>query len=465
MWRDGRFRWASGILLTLMLASLGVASWQYQRRSQSRLEAQHVQREQWLNKEMANPHVAAHSGTILFRPFLLLSVLDSGVDSYLGTSVYLEPHRRNLFSQTPAESAPAGQRLGELTVAVVLQLLLPLLIFLLTFTAFAGERENGTLRQALSIGVKPSLIALGKIIGISTPLAALLVPTTVAGIFILALHNDSSSTSSSLTRAALMVAAYLVYYWIFLCLGLLISAWSPSSQRSLVVLLGFWFITCLLVPRLTAAVGQHLYPTPNIDEFVAKLEQESDPVSFGEQRRQVEKRLLAKYGVQRAVDLPVSTWGTTLYEREEASTDLYNKHFNQLFEKYEAQNGFYQNVSLLAPPLAVQSLSMGLAGSDVVHFRHFAEAAEAYRYKLVQTMNQLAIESQLYNTSLIGPPDRPAFIGGERAAYERVPNFEYAAPNWKWVISRTSTSVVSLLFWFFLLNMLLARSLRRLNAV
>jgi ABC-2 type transport system permease protein len=464
MWRDGRFRWAAGILLSLMLASLGVASWQQKDRTKLRVEAQGAQREQWLNKTMANPHVAAHSGTILFRPFSPLSALDSGLDSYMGTSVYLEPHRRNLFSQPPIESAPAGQRLGELTVAVVLQILLPLLIFLLTFTTFAGEREQGTLRQALSLGVKPSAIALGKIIGITAPLAVLLIPTTVAGILVLVLHNDLGSTSSNLSRAALMIPAYLVYFGIFLGLGLLVSAWSPSSQRALIVLLGIWFVTCLLAPRITVAVAQRLYPTPKVEEFVAKLEQESDPISFGEQRRQVEKRLLAKYGVQKAVDLPVSTWGVTLYEREAASTDSYNKHFDQLFGQYEVQNRFYQEVSLVAPMLAVQSLSMGLAGSDVAHFRHFASAAEGYRYNLVQTMNQLAIDSRLYNTSLAGPPDRPPFIDGERAAYERIPPFAYAPPGWEWVISRTSISVVSLLSWLLTVTTLLARALTRLRA-
>jgi ABC-2 type transport system permease protein len=464
MWRDGRFRWATGILLGLMLASLGVASWQYKNRAKLRVEAQGTQRDQWLNKTMANPHVAAHSGTILFRPFLPLSALDSGLDSYLGTSVYLEPHRRNLFSQPPVTSAPAGQRLAELTVAAVLQLLLPLLIFLLTFTTFAGEREQGTLRQTLSLGVKPLYIALGKIIGITAPLAVLLIPTTVVGISVLVLHGDVGSTSSNLPRALLMIPAYLVYFGIFLSLGLLVSAWSPSSQRSLIVLVGFWFVTCLLAPRVTVAVAQRLYPTPKVEEFVARLEQESDPVSFGEQRRQVEKRLLAKYGVQKAVDLPVSTWGVTLYEREEASTSLYNKHFDQLFGQYELQNKFYQKVSLFAPMLAVQSLSMGLAGSDVSHFRHFAEAAEGYRYNLVQTMNQIAVDSRLYNTSLAGPLDRPPFIDGERAAYERIPPFEYAPPGWEWVISRTAISVVSLLLWFLAVTTLLARALTRLRA-
>jgi ABC-2 type transport system permease protein len=43
---------------------------------------------------------------------------------------------------------------GELTGATVLQLLVPLLIVMLSFDALAGERESGTLRQLMSLGVR-----------------------------------------------------------------------------------------------------------------------------------------------------------------------------------------------------------------------------------------------------------------------------------------------------------------------
>jgi ABC-2 type transport system permease protein len=47
------------------------------------------------------------------------------------------------------------QRFSPLSMAFGLQILVPLLIVLLAFSAFTGERERGTLRQLLSIGVQP----------------------------------------------------------------------------------------------------------------------------------------------------------------------------------------------------------------------------------------------------------------------------------------------------------------------
>ena len=42
-----------------------------------------------------------------------------------------------------------------------------LLIVLLTFGALAGERERGTLRQVLSLGVRPRDLVLGKALGLA----------------------------------------------------------------------------------------------------------------------------------------------------------------------------------------------------------------------------------------------------------------------------------------------------------
>ena len=68
----------------------------------------------------------------------------------------------------------------------MLQLLIPLLIILLAFSTFAGEREPGTLRQVLSLGVSRRNLALGKALGVAGALGLLLVPATVLGLAALA---------------------------------------------------------------------------------------------------------------------------------------------------------------------------------------------------------------------------------------------------------------------------------------
>jgi ABC-2 type transport system permease protein len=388
MSRDGRFRWSAVIMFVLLSASLLTGWRSYATFSALRAEAERSQREQWLP----------------------LFAVDKGLDTYLGTSVFLEAHRRNPFQHAPAEYDARLQGFGEATAAVTMQLLVPLLIILLTYSTFAGERESGTLRQVLSLGVRRRDLALGKAIGATGPLAALLLPSTIAGAVAISLNTSSELWQFSLPRMALMALGYLGYFVVFICVGLIVSAKARTAQRALVVSMAFWFVICMLLPRGAMTLARQIYPTPAARQFAQEIERAKREIpSFLQRRPQVEKKLLAAYAVQNAKDLPISIWGTTLYEGEELETRAFNRLFQVLFDGYERQNRFYQRASLLSPLLAVQSLSMGMAGSDFDHHRHFADAAEEYRFNLVQTMNRYAVNSQHYNTSISGRLNGPAF--------------------------------------------------------
>ena len=144
--RDGRFRWSAILVGSLLLVSLAHGWVQARKASQEHAAAQATAREHWETQGEKNPHSAAHYGVYAFKPRLALSFVDEGVDPFTGTSVWLEAHRQNDFLLRPAQDATAAQRIGALTAAQVLQHLVPLLIVLLTFGAFASERERGTPR-------------------------------------------------------------------------------------------------------------------------------------------------------------------------------------------------------------------------------------------------------------------------------------------------------------------------------
>ena len=58
---------------------------------------------------------------------------------------------------------------------------MPLVIVLLTFSTFAGEREQGTLRQALATGVRGRELVLGKTVAVALLLACVLLPAVLLG--------------------------------------------------------------------------------------------------------------------------------------------------------------------------------------------------------------------------------------------------------------------------------------------
>ena len=439
MLRDGRFRWCSILVGALLLVSLG-HGWVQAREAQRELAAaQATAREHWESQGEKNPHSAAHYGIYAFKPRLALSFVDEGIDPYAGTSVWLEAHRQNDFLLRPAQDATAAQRVGALTAAQVLQHLVPLLIILLTFGALAGERERGTLRQLLSTGIGRRELAVGKSLGIAGALALLLVPAAVVGAAALVVGSPGPA-SSPLARGAVLAGVYLAYFTAFLALSLAVSAWARSSRTALVILLGVWVMNGLVAPRVAVDLSKWLHPTPSAVEFARTMERELasgvDDISRPD-RAALTERLMTEYGVERVEDLPINESGVYLQESEEFGNRIFDRNYGALWDTFERQGSVHETLAVAAPLLAVRTLSMGLAGTDVEQHRHFATAAEAYRRDMMRRMNNdLAENSRTGDVYLAGPE-----------LWAEVPPLEYDAPTLGWVLGNRILSLAVLGIW------------------
>ena len=437
--RDGRFRWCSILVGALLLVSLGHGWVQVRTAQQEHAAAQATARDHWESQGEKNPHSAAHYGVYAFKPRLALSFVDEGVDPYTGTSVWLEAHRQNDFLLRPAQDATAAQRIGALTAAQVLQHLVPLLIILLTFGALVGERERGTLRHLLATGIGRRELALGKALGIAGALALLLVPAALVGAAALVVGSPGPA-ASPLARGVVLASVYLAYFTAFLALSLAVSAWARSTRTALVILLGVWVVNGLMAPRIAVDLSKWLHPTPSAIEFTHTIEREMasgvEEISRPD-RAASTQRLLAEHGVERVEDLPVNALGVYLQESEEFGNRIFDRNYGALWDTFERQGTVHETLAVVAPLLAVRTLSMGLAGTDVEQHRHFATAAEAYRRDLMRRMNgDLAENSRTGDTYL-----------ADSELWEETPSLEYAAPALGWVLGNRILSILVLGTW------------------
>jgi ABC-2 type transport system permease protein len=179
---------------------------------------------------------------------------------YVGVAAWLEAHKQNEFAYQPAQDGTSSQRFGELTAAEGMLVLLPLFIVLMSFGAFAGEREQGTLRQLMSLGVQRRDLLFGKAAGIAGALALVVVPVTLAGVVALSLTSEFGSPLRDASRAVLLVVTYLAYFAIVTAISLGISARVSTSRVALVTLLCLWFATTLMAPRVAGDIAAALTP-------------------------------------------------------------------------------------------------------------------------------------------------------------------------------------------------------------
>lgn len=454
MWRDGRFRVAAVALLLLLAVALLTGLTTSRGTARDHDAAQEAMRGFWVNQGAKNPHFAAHYGLWVFKPSLPLSFVDHGVDAYTGVTTWLEAHKQNEFTRRPAMDRPNVARFGEWTAAAVLQLLVPLLIVMLAFPAFAGERETGTLRQLAAIGVPMRTLMLGKAAGIASALAVVLVPATVLGVATLWLGAGGGRGADDLVRFALLIATYLAYFAVLLALALVVSARARNVRVALVLLLGFWTMNSLVAPRAVADLARQLHPTPSAVAFQAAVQRDIEQGLDGHnpadaRRKAVEAQALREYRAVSLEALPVNFDAIAMQASEEYANTVFDRHFTALYDQYRAQNTLTQWLGLVSPLLAVRSLSMGLAGTDVEQHRHFAVQAELYRRGLIRWTNNYFRDNTLTGEwDWKAPPE----------LWAKYPPFAYDAPPVRQSVATQGAALLVLAGWLALAALLVWRA-------
>jgi ABC-2 type transport system permease protein len=441
-WRDGRFRIAAVVMLTLLGVALLLAGQQVGRVRAERAAAAALERENWLNQGEKNSHSAGHYGVYVFKPLAPLAIFDRGLEPFVGTTVFLEAHRQNQAAFLPAQDATAMRRFGELTAATGLQLLAPMLIVLLTFGALAGERERGTLRQVLSLGVRPRDLVLGKALGLGAALAVLLLPIAVFGAVALS-KIPGGDLGGGWVRLAWMGGAYALYLAAILAGCLAVSAVASTARAALAILLVCWAANAVLAPRLATDFAQRLLPTPKLVDFETAMNKAVQEGIDGHNPRNdrlqaFAQATLKKHGKTRIEELPFNFNGLVMLESERMANEVYDHHFGKLWDRLEAQDRIVTWTGLAAPLLGLRSASMALAGTDFTHHRHFSVAAEQHRRDFVRVLN----EDMMNNTA-------GGHHGGTagRELWEKLPAFRYDPPPPAHGLRAATPGIVVLFLW------------------
>ena len=386
--RDGRI--LAGALALLLLAAVALlsASARYAVLSRERAVAQQVVAQQWQRQGEKNPHSAAHYGQYAFRPALPLSFFDPGVLPYAGVSIWLEAHKQNFAVGRPADDMTALARFGELSLAFILQALVPLGLIIMGYGAIAAEREQGTLRQLLATGISPGQLFIGKFLGLGAAALTLLAPLWLVCALALAVAGDADAWLA----AGSLLLVHLVYFAMVLALTLLVSARASSAQAALLVLLGFWALATFVLPRIAADLGRRVAPTPSAPEFLAGVESDiaggmgGDPPAVRIARRR--EALLRVYKASSEAQLPVNFQGIVFAIQDELGNAAYDKRFGELHAAIDRQADLYEAASVLSPRMAVALVSQELSGTSLAAQRHFERGAEQFRRRLMEQLNR-----------------------------------------------------------------------------
>jgi ABC-2 type transport system permease protein len=168
-----------------------------------------------------------------------------------------------------------------------------------------------------------------------------------------------------------------------------------------------------MTPRLAAQIAAGMHPEPTPYQLASRLERDRQAINESSYEDAALQQALRRFGVSSKTELPAqaSMW-IELIANQAVDDQVFGRNFDALFQTYRRQQRVYESAAWVSPTVAVQVLSMSLAGTDVRAHEHFLRAARAYGRSMEAIMNE--------DVAIHGWVD-----GRGREAWERVPPFEY----------------------------------------
>lgn len=366
-------------------------------------EQEHYQSEvvqQWETQPDRHPHRVSHYGYLVFRDKYPLTAFDFGVNSYVGNSVFLEAHRQNTMNMSDASFSNGMMRFGELSMALIFQLILPLFIIFIGFGSISGLKQNGVLKLILIQNTNYKELILGKTLGIFSVVMVYFLPVLFIGLgfFYLTTNTDADGV---MIRILLLILVYSLYFFIFSFGVVMVSSFTKTPKATLLTLLIIWFSMVFILPKATQTLGSRLYEAPNKNEFdIAiheQIKKEGDSHNPEDEHfKELKEKVLKKYNAKSIDELPINYGGLIFAESEEITTRIFGDQFEKLIDIYKSQNKISEIFGFVNPYLAVRNMSMGFSGSSFSDAVSFQRQVEHYRYERTQYLNKLQQEHIKY---------------------------------------------------------------------
>lgn len=454
---------AKGLLILLSLFLLVLSyiiqnNWSaYKTRHVSVVHHQEASRNSWDSNPDKHPHRMAHFGSFVFRPQHPLSIFDSGIENYTGNSIFLEAHQQNTANFSEAALSTGLLRFGDLNIALLLQLILPLIMFFIGYAAITAEKESGTLKIIYLQGVSIQKILLGKALGLFMVSALFFTPALIALWSITSINTHHMHAEVAL-RCIVISISYILFFSILSIITVIASAKSTNSNSALLSLLGYWLLFFIIMPKTAQILGNYLYPNASKIEFREVIETElakrgdshnPNDAHFNALRDSI----LNANNVTNVEELPFNYSGFLMSKGEEQTAIIYANQYNKLINTYQKQNSITNNLVFLNPYLAVKNLSMGLSGSDFYSYTNFLSQTETYRYKQSQYINDLQIK--FISNKAKGSEGKVHVVN--KSHWKAAPKFNYKYISVKETIKQQVIPLIVLLIWSLLAILFVTR--------
>lgn len=450
-----------GALLTL--SSVIVTASNMIELGHERQAMQNTSEKTFMEQPDRHPHRMVHYGHYAFRAPSPLSMLDPGVDAYTGNSIFLEGHRQNSAMFAEQKQSTGLTKMGSLSPAFIVQVLAPLMLILIGYSAITRERESQTLTFLLAQGTSVYVLLWGKGLALLSVVLMILLPLAAAGLF--AIFQGES---------ALIVAYFLFTYGLYLAMWtlivLLLSAVFSKNSESFTALTFVWILLCIAMPRIASTTASVSVPAAGKLEtdfaVIAELRKLGDGHNANDPAfTQLKQSLLKKYNVDSVEELPINFRGAVASTSEAQLSEVLQRFAEDRMQQELQQTHVARLFGWLSPQIAIRSLSMISAGTSIETHHRFMREAEKLRLDFVQSLNKAHVEQLSYIDDINRNKGQEASQKARVSAdnWQMIQGFEFTTDAVDLRLLRSTGAFFQLFLWIVVLLLLLNLAGRRVQ--
>lgn len=370
------------------------------------------------------------------RPPVILSIFARGLEPVLGRSASTGWKDISIrMRASPASVDPDFGAILPMDLGLFAEIVLGLLALLLTYDAVCGEKQEGTLRLAASYPVSRAVLLLSKTIGAAAAVAVAFWLPFLTGLSALLMSPSVTFGTDELLRSSLVGVSFTAFFLLFVCAGLLGSALTHRPSTAFVILLSYWALTVIVLPKASLMAADLVHPAPSVHQLRAGREashRESVRIKgdrWGAWAEAFEK----SHDGKSWRDVPGGNEAMVLYSHgarddqlaiEQAANDKLESEF---WNRYNARADFARTVADFSPAFALRNSLALICGTGIDRDRRFEKRLTAHRtewqtwLRVEYVKAQLAgVNAEKYGEFVWDASDLPSFVWNEAWPDEEV---------------------------------------------
>ncbi len=317
----------------------------------------------------------------IFLPPQPLATLVSGISNDIGRTTEVSGRGELNAYGSRYNEEPIFAVFRFLDLEFIFSIVLSLFAIMLGYDAICGEKERGTLRLTFANRVPRHTYILGKLIGSFAALGVSLALALALGCLLLPLMSIPMSPEAWI-RLVVIIAAGLLYFGAFLTASLFVSSLTHRSSSAFMVMLVFWIMSVLIIPRASVLLSGRAVEVPSIDEIGTQK------ASFASQQWAESRAKMGSFKPENPIDednIEEMMDGFNRYmgeladEREEKLAEFNNRLNEQRRNRQAVQQAVAFNIARVSPTASLALATATLAETSLDLQRHYQQETMAYQ--------------------------------------------------------------------------------------